>query len=680
MAKSIEQSDITPWATAQLTGLGNKVAFEQGSIDASISKALTLEPSKQGGDGGNRLDGLLLLDNGAKQIPVILEFKGTKGKLEALSKQGLVILKNDKNEYEYKKYINSYAVNGAAYYASVVLRHTDYQEIVSVGVNGYKDSSGTINYEVKAYVTNVENPDLPILIGEFEDLSFLSKSNIPSFFQTVSDVQADPIELHRKHIEDEARLDKVLKALNQHLRDETKISVTQRISVVTPCIMAGLGVKDEKGHYTVSPLKPSELTGSSEDGFTDGDKIFNKVTNFLKHKNLPQKKQEQIENSLRQTLLYSNLSKKDNEKNISPLKSAYQEVYENIIPAYHLTGSLDFTGKLFNVMNDWVAVPDGDANDVVLTPRYVTDLMAKLTEVDMDSFVWDWALGSGGFLISAMNLMLKDAKERISSPADLAKKQEAIKSKQLLGVEKLPDIYILAVLNMILMGDGSSNILNKDSLNEFSGNYAYGDKDEFPANVFLLNPPYSAEGNGMIFVEYALNKMKSGKAAVIIQDSAGSGKAKEFNKRILKNNRLLASIKMNGNLFKANVKTNIYLFEVGKKHKKNDKVKFIDFSEDGYKRSNRKKSSNNLIDDGTAKERYTEILQVVKDGVDGSKYFENGKNYIADTIDPDSGEDWNFGQHQTVDKMANPDEFRKTVSNYMIFEISQLLKGDINEL
>jgi len=97
--------------------------------------------------------------------------------------------------------------------------------------------------------------------------------------------------------------------------------------------------------------------------------------------------------------------------NISPLKSAYIEVYENIIPAYHLSGNLDFTGKLFNIMNEWVDVPDRDQNDVVFTPRFVTDLMAKITEVNKDSFVWDWALGSGGFLISAMNIMLADAKK-----------------------------------------------------------------------------------------------------------------------------------------------------------------------------------------------------------------------------------------------------------------------------
>lgn len=93
---------------------------------------------------------------------------------------------------------------------------------------------------------------------------------------------------------------------------------------------------------------------------------------------------------------------------------------------------------------------------------------------------------------------------------------------------------MLAILNMILMGDGSSNILNKDSLTDFDGKYGFVHTDKnFPATAFILNPPYSAQGNGMIFVEKALSMMKHGFAAIIIQSSAGSGKAIEFNKKFL---------------------------------------------------------------------------------------------------------------------------------------------------
>ena len=100
--------------------------------------------------------------------------------------------------------------------------------------------------------------------------------------------------------------------------------------------------------------------------------------------------------------------------------------------------------------------------------------------------------------------------------------------------------------------------------------------------------------------------MNKGYAAIIIQNSAGSGKASEYNRNILKRNTLLASIKMPLDLFigKSSVQTYVYLFRVNEAHKKYDVVKFIDFSNDGYTRTNRKKASNNLKDTDHAKERY----------------------------------------------------------------------------
>ena len=71
-----------------------------------------------------------------------------------------------------------------------------------------------------------------------------------------------------------------------------------------------------------------------------------------------------------------------------------------------------------------------------------------------------------------MNEMLRDAKESITSPDELIRKEIHIKAEQLLGLEILPSVYMLAILNMIMMGDGSSNILNKDSL-KFDGKYGF---------------------------------------------------------------------------------------------------------------------------------------------------------------------------------------------------------------
>ena len=87
---------------------------------------------------------------------------------------------------------------------------------------------------------------------------------------------------------------------------------------------------------------------------------------------------------------------------------------------------------------------------------------------------------------------------------------------------------------------------------------------------------------------------------------------------------------------KASVQTAIYVFRVGEPHSTDSIVKFIDFSNDGYTRQNRKKSSQNvnLRDTDNAKERYAEVVKLVRYGkglnngnlhffVDGETYFED---------------------------------------------------------
>ena len=231
------------------------------------------------------------------------------------------------------------------------------------------------------------------------------------------------------------------------------------------------------------------------------------------------------------------------------------------------------------------------------------------------------------------------------------------------------------------MGDGSSNIINDDSLASFKGNYEYGNKNaKFPATAFVLNPPYSAAGNGMIFVERALSMMNNGYAAVIIQNSAGSGKATECNKCILKHSTLLASIKMPIDIFigKSSVQTQIYVFRVGEAHQADDVVKFIDFSEDGYKRANRKKAKSgvNLRNIDHALERYQEVVDLVRFGSKKLCYL-NESDYYEGTIDPINGNDWN--QSAPIDTTPTLDDFKKTVSDYLAWEVSNILKQQKRE-
>lgn len=297
-------------------------------------------------------------------------------------------------------------------------------------------------------------------------------------------------------------------------------------------------------------------------------------------------------------------------------------------------------------MYGWLGFSQDKLNDVVLTPSYVAKLLVRLARVNKDSYVWDFAAGSAGLLVAAMNEMLNDAKEKIKSPDEYQNKVVKIKATQLLGIELLSSVYMLAILNMILMGDGSSNILNKDFLTDFTGNYGFGkSNDKFPADAFVLNPPYSAPGNGM-----------------------------NYNRKILEHSTLLASIKMPIDLFigKSSVQTNVYVFRVGEAHQKDDIVKFIDFSNDGYTRSNRKKASNNLKDTDHAKERYQEVIDLVRFGKSKLCFFTE-KEYYEGTIDPENGADWN--QSAPIDTKPALEDFKKTVSDYLAWEVSNLLKN-----
>jgi len=253
----------------------------------------------------------------------------------------------------------------------------------------------------------------------------------------------------------------------------------------------------------------------------------------LKEKNLPKEKKELIIRALQNTLTTDNINKVvDGE---SQLKRVFTKIVDDLGIYYKIGLTTDFTGKLFNEMYGWLGFTQDKLNDVVLTPSYVATLLVRLARVNKDSYVWDFATGSAGLLVAAMNVMLNDAKEKIKSPDEYLKKTAEIKATQLLGIELLSSVYMLAILNMILMGDGSSNILNKDSLIDFDGKYGFGKtEDKFPADAFVLNPPYSASGNGMNFVEKALSMMDKGYAAIIIQNLAGSGKATTYNKKISK--------------------------------------------------------------------------------------------------------------------------------------------------
>lgn len=659
-------------------------------INANIANALRNADSKSGGSGNNYPDIQLILNNTTgRYIPVMIEAKGSKGKLEKLTKDGSIAGityyesdgRLDKNGTPTHRKgdpnfnaIKDFAVNGAVHYGDAILDEGTYSEVIVIGINGTTlNSDGSVNdAECKAYYLSVKNNRIPKLINKITatDWSLFKSENIDNLFSILDKLNLTDKELELLTRKTEETLEEKIKTIHQSLYDnaqlKTALSTNEKLYLFCGLIMAGLSTSG------VRPLEPIDLKGNDNDRNNDGVTLLQHIESFLYAKSCSNEKVEMIKGLLEGVFRKSVLQKPQN--GISLLHTLFEQVKKNIIPCLESNLHLDFTGKILNSLNDWVSIENDSANDVVLTPRYVTTFMAKMARTNKDSFVQDKAMGSAGFLVSAMDIMIKDATDKIADKQELSDKIKHIKEQQLLGIEILGNIYILAVLNMILMGDGSSNILNGDS-HEFSL------PSTFPANVFLLNPPYSAAGKGFNFVEEALRQMTDGYACILIQDSAGNGQGLPYTKRILQHNTLEASIKMPAGLFgnKASVSVYIFVFKVNRPHEEDDEVLFIDFSEDGYSRQNRKKSTQevNLRDTDNAVARYDEVLAHVLGKRPKTSYYteENGK-IIKDSITLE-GNDWLFTQHQVIDTTPTEEDFRKTVANYLSWKVSQLMRGAV---
>ena len=684
MSRSVEEK-VEDYYKSTLDSLGVQRYEKTQGINSEITSALSNASSKSGGTGKNFPDIQVLLDdNHSRRIPVMIEVKGSKNKLEKLDKDGRIVqttaypsdskpgAKNPhkKGDPNYST-IQHFAVNGALHYGLAILDGSSYDEVIIIGVNGTTiDKNNKIaDPEAKAYYVSRDNNMVPKDIKELsQSWDLLKQDNVETLFAKLDRLKLTDAEIEKLTAMTEDKLESRVKSIHQRIYDDkdlkTMLGTNEKLYLFTGLIMAGLRTKG------VNELRPDELTSNNNDDYNDGTIVMSHIRTFLHGRNVSQKNVKIVTNLLDDVFSLSGLWQPTNGESV--IKSVYSQIYDEILPLLESNLHLDFTGKILNSLSDWVSIDNDSQNDVVLTPRTVTDLMAKMAHTNMDSFVWDSAMGSAGFLVSAMGLMIKDAKHKIQDKKQLDAKLNSIKHQQLLGIEVLGNVFLLGLLNMLLLGDGA--LLRR------ADSHKIYDKLNFPANVFLLNPPYSAPGKGLNFVQEALSQMEKGYAAILIQENAGSGNGNPYAKNILKNNTLLASIHMPADLFggKASVQTAIYLFKVNRPHEKDDLVKFIDFSNDGYTRQNRKKSSQevNLRDTDHAKDRYAEVLARVLDKKAKTDYYTEAKGtYKEDSISL-NGSDWTFGQHRDISLRVSKKSFQNVVSEYLAFKVSQVLKGE----
>jgi type I restriction enzyme M protein len=219
---------------------------------------------------------------------------------------------------------------------------------------------------------------------------------------------------------------------------------------------------------------------------------------------------------------------------------------------------------------------------IVLTPPHITEFMSQVGEVNKDSVVYDNCTGTGGFLVSAMSLMIEDAK------GDQEKIKE-IKKSQLVGVEFQAHIFALACSNMFIHQDGKTSILKGSCFDE---DIILEAKTHHPT-VGLLNPPYKADKKKDIEeLEFVLNNLEcleqGGKCVAIVPMAtalAQKGKVLELKRKLLKRHTLEAVFSMPDELFfnsKVGVVSCIMVFTAKRPHPSGKSTFFGYFKNDGY--------------------------------------------------------------------------------------------------
>src|SRR5690554_1890350 len=246
--------------------------LEQESLNSEIDKALSDYFTKNGGTGANRPDAKLLLqDKNLDFYPVLIEYKGYKDKLVKLDKDGQVENRTSKNEPNFKN-INSFAVNGAVHYANALLHHTSYTDIIAIGMTGYKDETGKIQYEIGVYYVSKSNLGSGQKVGEYTDLSFLAPQNFNNFIKRIKTLHLSQEELDKLKEQREKEIDQSLVKLNNDIyQNEKGLGENDRVYLVAASIIATLGIPGK-----VTPLEKSDLKSSTEKGYRDGDLMIKK--------------------------------------------------------------------------------------------------------------------------------------------------------------------------------------------------------------------------------------------------------------------------------------------------------------------------------------------------------------------------------------------------------------------
>lgn len=272
----------------------------------------------------------------------------------------------------------------------------------------------------------------------------------------------------------------------------------------------------------------------------------------------------------------------------------------------------DILNLFFITFNKYTGKAD---KNQAFTPDHITDFMCRLTCVDANARILDMCCGSGSFLVQAMVKELAACRKG-HTEEEYKTLADNVKQNNIYGIECEEKAYGLATTNMLIHGDGNSNV-------ELGSCF---DKKDFirraRPTIVLMNPPYNAKPKGipdaykadwtgaekdgkedptkgLVFIKYISDIAKEEgwvgtKLAVLLPMSAAIGSSKriaQMKTDLLSDNTLEAVFSLPAEIFYpgASVQACCMLFTLNKPHfdsdgKPNKQTFFGYYKEDGFKK------------------------------------------------------------------------------------------------
>lgn len=432
-----------------------------------------------------------------------------------------------------------YAVDGALLYASHLSKQFD---VLAIAVSGQKKNESKVSHHL-------------VLRGGAR-IGSIFGNTLLAYNDYYSGYASHP----RKFNQDYERLLGYTRELNEILHAK-KVKESQRSLLISGILIA---------------LQNSAFEASFR-RFTTAKKLatslVNTVIDELSDAQLPQGKLESLRHGFNFIKTHATLS-----TDKAFLESLIVGIDENVNSFRKTHSYFDTLGQFYI---EFLRYANNDKGlGIVLTPPHITELFCELAGVDKDSVVFDNTCGTAGFLISAMRMMIVDAKGD-------TRRIRKIQERQLIGIEFQDDIYSLAVTNMVLHGDGKTNIHQGDC-------FALApmvDRDYSP-NVGLLTPPYRTKKSDIEELEFVLNNLntlqRGGTCVAIVPIScvlAQDGPGMELKQRLIEGHTLEGVLSMPAELFhnsKVGVTTATLIVTAHIPHPPRKKTWFGYCRDDGY--------------------------------------------------------------------------------------------------